>query len=172
MPLNQKSRVIPNPKNSMAARAEAADRPHAAVGSNYLFPAPTLNSSVRPQVEIIRITEDILGAIDELELTPQNQAALAPKVTQKMNFLPHQAVFKGLVSLNVNDSILPPKKIARKPSKGQHSKENRAKTVEPELEDYVQPIAPKQLNIPEPELHLEFKPEPFNFLEAYKKLFK
>ncbi|XP_001357431.3 uncharacterized protein Rcd4 [Drosophila pseudoobscura] len=167
MPRNQKSRVTPNPKNPVAARAEAADRPHAAVGSNNVLATPTLNSSVRPQDEIIRITRDILCAIDELELTPQSQAALAPKVTQKMNFLPHQAVFKGLVPLNVNDSILPPKKIARKPSK-----ENRAKTAEPELEDYVQPIAPKQLNIPDPELHLEFKPEPFNFLEAYKKLFK
>jgi len=35
---------------------------------------------------------------------------IPPKVTQKMNFPMDQAVFHDLVTLNVNDSILVPKK--------------------------------------------------------------
>ncbi|XP_022208130.1 uncharacterized protein LOC111064685 [Drosophila obscura] len=166
MPQKRKFRGNPNPDRPKSPSHATAVEP------NNVFAHPALNSAVRSQEEIARMAKDIRTAIEDLNLTPQTQAAVAPKITQKMNFLPDEAVFKGLVPLNVNESILPPQKMGRKPSKSKHSKENRARTAEPELEDYVQPIAPRQMIIPEPELHLEYKPEPYNFLEAYKKLFK
>ncbi|SPP86228.1 uncharacterized protein LOC117588121 [Drosophila guanche] len=158
-----KSRGIPNRQVS---------RLQDPVEPKNVFASPVFNSAMHSEEEIRRMTKDNLIAIDDLNLTPQTQAAVAPKINQKLNFLPDQAVFKGLVPLNVNDSILPPQRMGRKPSKGKNSKENIPKTAEPELRDYVQLVPPMTMIIPEPVLRLEYKPEPFNFLEAYKKLFK
>ncbi|EDV31168.1 uncharacterized protein Dana_GF15225 [Drosophila ananassae] len=134
------------------------------------FAVPHYNSSVRKKEEIDALNK-MKAVISEANMTPSMVTAIAPRVTHKMNFPPDQAVFKDLVPLNVNDSVLVPHKQGET-SKNRATKETGPKTKpEPQLADYAEKIEPIILAIPEPELHLDFPREAFDFLGAYRKIF-
>ncbi|XP_067625679.1 protein PPP1R35 homolog [Eurosta solidaginis] len=88
----------------------------------------------------------------EIELTPRSKAAIAPKVTQRLNFNADQVLFKNLTPLNVNDSIL-----IQKPSNANPNKFKKINKVPaPELCHWLEPQTALKFTIPEPELMLEF----------------
>ncbi|KAH8240865.1 hypothetical protein KR026_006412 [Drosophila bipectinata] len=127
------------------------------------FAVPHYNSTVRKKEEI-----DVLN---KMRAVIKDTAKLTPGVTHKMNFPPDQPVFKDLVPLNVNDSVLVPHKQGES-SKNRISKETVSKSQpEPQLADYVEKIESIILAVPEPGIHLDFPREKFDFLGAYKKLF-
>ncbi|XP_016967632.1 protein PPP1R35 homolog [Drosophila biarmipes] len=130
---------------------------------------PQYNTTVRKQNEVRIISSVML----DKKFSPEGVASIAPKVTQKMNFPLDQAVFQDLVNLNVNDSILVPKKTRSTASKNKTSKDTEPNKVksEPQLADYAEKVEPLEMAIPEPELHLDFTQEPFDFLGAYKKIY-
>ncbi|XP_030377211.1 uncharacterized protein LOC115626099 [Scaptodrosophila lebanonensis] len=132
---------------------------------------PHYNTTVRKRNEIAILHQMRPVAIqNDVDLTPRTKMAIAPKVTQKMNFpLDRPAVFKDLVPLNVNDSILQP--LKSKPFKKGSSKERNSEAQEPQLADYVEQIERVELVIPEPNIHLDFPLDDFNFFEAFKKVY-
>ncbi|XP_037709144.1 uncharacterized protein LOC119546726 [Drosophila subpulchrella] len=127
---------------------------------------PQYNTTVRKQNEVRIISSVML----DKKFSPESMASIAPKVTQKMNFPMDQAVFHDLVTLNVNDSILVPKKSSFKSKTSKETEPSKLKG-EPQLADYAEKVETLEMAIPEPELHLDFTPEPFDFLGAYKKIF-
>ncbi|KAI8043099.1 protein PPP1R35 homolog [Drosophila gunungcola] len=201
MPHKRKSRLNVNQKNSATRRVQSAipstTRPHVTTESCFSidveipipdsskirsgglpfrrhFPVhklavPQYNSTVRKQDEIHFITQ----MLADTNVSPEAAAAIAPKVTQKMNFPPDKTVFKDLVPLNVNDSVLEPLKLKRGASKDKQSKESEPSKVsnEPQLADYVEKVEPIAMTIKEPELRLDYTQEPFDFLGAYKKVY-
>ncbi|KAH8353555.1 hypothetical protein KR084_011787 [Drosophila pseudotakahashii] len=133
------------------------------------FAVPQYNTTVRKQSEVQIISHIML----DTKIHSEASAAIAPKVTQKMNFAPDQTVFKDLVPLNVNDSVLVPKKLRSDASKNKPSKEtepNKAKS-EPQLADYAEKVEPIEMAIPEPQIHLDCTQEPFDFLGAYRAVY-
>ncbi|XP_017004791.2 protein PPP1R35 homolog [Drosophila takahashii] len=133
------------------------------------FAVPQYNTTVRKQSEVQIISHIML----DTKIQSEANAVIAPKVTQKMNFPPDQTVFKDLVPLNVNDSVLVPKKIKTDASKNKPSKEtepNKAKS-EPQLADYAEKVEPIEMAIPEPQIHLDCTQEPFDFLGAYRQIY-
>ncbi|XP_017068520.1 uncharacterized protein LOC108106139 [Drosophila eugracilis] len=133
------------------------------------FSEPQYNTTVRKQNEV-----HIISAIKlDTNFHPDDLAAMAPKVTQKMNFPPDQTVFKNLVPLNVNDSVLLPNKIKADVSKEKPVKETdptKAKS-EPQLADYAEKVEPVEMDIPEPQLRFDCTQEPFDFMGAYRKIY-
>ncbi|KAH8413362.1 hypothetical protein KR009_010384 [Drosophila setifemur] len=200
MPHKRKSRFNWNQKNAATRRAHFAnqpsepphvlvvptngegpedpipvpDRPKTSGGrpnAMQKFAVPHYNSCVRKQEELNALGK-IRSLVTDSNLSPASKTAIAPRVTQKMNFPIDQTVFKDLVPLNVNDSMLLPHKQQREPSKSRASKENALKTnSDPQLADYAEQIEPITMAIPEPELHLDFPQDHFDFFGAYQKLF-
>ncbi|XP_020807841.1 uncharacterized protein LOC110183829 [Drosophila serrata] len=92
-------------------------------------------------------------------------AAIAPKITQKLNFQPGDTVFKNLESLNVNDSVLITQKTNSRPVN------TKAKQPDLKLADYLENIRLIDMYVPEPELNLKFDREPFDFYGAYMQIY-
>ncbi|XP_017060654.1 uncharacterized protein LOC108100999 [Drosophila ficusphila] len=153
------------PKTSKGAVLTSTSRPL----TLHKFAVPQYNTSVRKQDEI-----NLLSQIQvDPSLSPGAKAVIAPRVTQKMNFPPSKTVFKDLVPLNVNDSMLIPSNF-----KGSSSKEKRTKdtdlnkaNIEPQLADYADNVDPITIAIPEPQIRMDFVQEPFDFLGAYKRVY-
>ncbi|XP_013112216.2 protein PPP1R35 homolog [Stomoxys calcitrans] len=77
---------------------------------------------------------------------------LPSETSKKLNFGETNKIFKNLLPINVNDSILPPQNVFRT----QKVHKNMDPSLLPDLRDYLQPLPPFSHVIPEPELHLEF----------------
>ncbi|KAH8298196.1 hypothetical protein KR018_010612 [Drosophila ironensis] len=133
------------------------------------FAMPQYNSCLRNQEEINAI-KNIRAMVSDSKLS---KTVIGPLVTKKMNFAQDQVVFKNLLPLNVNDSVLEPLKQARSSSKVPGSKESAGtpRSSEPQLADYAEKIDPIMLNIPEPDLHFDFEQKPYDFIGAYRKMF-
>ncbi|XP_017132158.1 uncharacterized protein LOC108149233 [Drosophila elegans] len=192
MPHKRKSRLNVNQKNSATRRVQSAipstAPPHVTIGSclgiDVEIPMPDSSKKksggftsrrhfpVHKQNDINIITQ-ITKMLADTNVSPEAAAAIAPKVTQKMNFPPDQTVFKNLVPLNVNDSVLEPLKLKRVASKDKPTKESEPSKVsnEPQLADYVEKVDPIAMSIKEPELRLDYTQEPFDFLGAYRKVY-
>lgn len=104
----------------------------------------------------------------------QNQKAptvdhfpLSSETSKKLNFGVTYNVFKNLLPLNVNDSILPPpqQNVFRS---AKVNKNNVDPSLQPDLRDFLTPMPPLVHYIPEPELRLEFD-YPRGF-DVYKSL--
>ncbi|XP_075153427.1 reduction in Cnn dots 4 [Haematobia irritans] len=78
---------------------------------------------------------------------------LPSETTKKLNFGVTYNIFKNLLPLNVNDSILPSQNVMR-PTTKVHK--NVDTTLQPDLRDYILPMEPLTHVVPEPELNLEF----------------
>ncbi|XP_017022475.1 protein PPP1R35 homolog [Drosophila kikkawai] len=123
--------------------------------------APEYNTCVRQKSEI-----DIMKKVQPpVTLSPKSMAAIAPKITQKLNFQPSDTVFKNLESLNVNDSVMIPQKTSSRPVN------RKAKQPELQLADYLENIQLIDLYVPEPDLGLEFKRKPFDCYGAYRRIY-
>ncbi|KAH8324429.1 hypothetical protein KR074_007161 [Drosophila pseudoananassae] len=135
------------------------------------FAVPHYNSTVRKKEEIDVLNKMRAVIKDTTNLTPGIITAIAPRVTHKMNFPPDQPVFKDLVPLNVNDSVLVPHKQGDS-LRNRITKEAVSKSKsEPQLADYAEKIEPIILAVPEPGIYLDFPREKFDFLGAFKELF-
>lgn len=101
------------------------------------------------------------------DLTPRSKAAVMPAITRALNFPPHEKVFGNLISLNVNDSLLPERVPIRKKYviKG-------PKHPEPDLQDFLKPVAPLTHTIPEPDLEITVPDVEFNNFQKYKDFCK
>ncbi|ALC40261.1 Rcd4 [Drosophila busckii] len=153
---------------STKAQASAAESVANAI-SNHRFGVPRLNTTLRKQSELNSMHQLQLQAVIDPNLSPRTMQTIAPKVTQKLNFPPDRAVFNDLVPLNVNDSVhemqkeLPKKDAAGKPKNGG--------IKEPQLADYLERIEPVHIEVPEPDLELDFPHEEFDFMQAYKRIY-
>ncbi|KAM8716501.1 hypothetical protein ACLKA7_003385 [Drosophila subpalustris] len=134
--------------------------------SSNQFAVPQLNTIVRQHEEATAL-QNMRAAVGP-DLTPRSIAAIAPKVTKKMNFAPNVAVFKNLTPLNVNDSLQEMNRTKASKSKESVKKYNPS---EPQLEEFLEKIDQYRLTLPEPELQLDFPREDFDFLYAYKKVY-
>ncbi|KAH8395574.1 hypothetical protein KR222_000327 [Zaprionus bogoriensis] len=157
--------TLPAPGN-LASAPPAAQQLKATQTTVNSLAVPQYNTTLRMQQEFNVLQS--MPTVIRTQLTPRSKAAMAPTVTQKMNFPPHRAVFKGLTPLNVNDSL-----DEREWAKAGTSREAavRANTGEPQLEDYLEKIEHMQLISPDPELLLEFPSEDFDFLQAYNRVY-
>ncbi|EDW78147.1 uncharacterized protein Dwil_GK24163 [Drosophila willistoni] len=126
--------------------------------------APQYNTTIRRQEEINTLNQ-MRTVVTEANITPRSKELIAPKITQKLNFPPDRTVFTDLPALNVNDSILVPQKVKR------NTKAQGKKPMEPQLADYLEPIEPIIMPLPEPELNLDFPDEPFDYFQLYKDAF-
>ncbi|KAH8282801.1 hypothetical protein KR054_009942 [Drosophila jambulina] len=123
--------------------------------------APEYNTCVRQKSEI-----DTLKKVQPpVAVSPKSMAAIAPKITQKLNFQPGDTIFKNLESLNVNDSVIVQQKTSSRPAN------SKARQPELKLADYLENIRLIDMYVPEPELRLEFNREPFDFYGAYRKIY-
>ncbi|KAH8263259.1 hypothetical protein KR044_006506 [Drosophila immigrans] len=151
------------------------------------FAVPQCNTTLRKHEELNALQN--IRAVVGPDLTPRSKAVIAPKVeatnnkiqqignnkqltiilqvTLKMNFPANVAVFDNLEPLNVNDSLTTWEHVAK-------TSKPISKTDQPEpiLNQYVQKIEPIVRILPELDLQLEFPCEDFNFLKAYKKVYK
>ncbi|KAH8392925.1 hypothetical protein KR215_010983 [Drosophila sulfurigaster] len=128
-----------------------------------LFAVPQSNTTIRKHEELNALQN--MRAVVDSNLTPRSKAAIAPKVTVKMNFAPNVAIFKNLTPLNVNDTLS--NWEVSKPSKPIPKTEQ----PEPVLNQYVETIKPVERFMPEPALQLEFPYDDYDFLQAYKKMY-
>ncbi|EDW57635.1 protein PPP1R35 homolog [Drosophila virilis] len=131
------------------------------------FAVPQFNTMIRSQAEVATLQKMRVAATGP-ELTPRSKAAIAPKLTQKMNFPQARTVFRDLIPINVNDSL---REIER-PRIVKAKDPSKSNIAEPVLADYVEKIEHVQLLMPEPELIMEFPDEEFDFLRAYKKVYR
>ncbi|XP_068140475.1 protein PPP1R35 homolog [Drosophila tropicalis] len=130
--------------------------------------APQYNTTIRRQEEINTLNQ-MRTVVTEANITPRSKELIAPKITQKLNFPPDRTVFTDLPTLNVNDSVLVPQKVKRDPKAASSSRAK--KPVEPQLADYLEPIEPIIMPLPEPELMLEFPDKKFDYFQLYKDAF-
>ncbi|XP_039479049.1 uncharacterized protein LOC120443786 [Drosophila santomea] len=130
---------------------------------------PQYNTTVRKQNEVQIISNIKL----DTKLHTEARLSIAPKVTQKMNFAPNKAVFKDLVPLNVNDSLLVPHKNKTDAPKTKTSKESETRKTkdEPQLAEYAEKVDPIVMEVKEPTLRLDWVPEPFDFFGAYRRTY-
>ncbi|EDV59354.1 uncharacterized protein LOC6540968 [Drosophila erecta] len=138
------------------------------------FPAnklavPQYNTTVRKQNEVQIISNIKLDS----KLQSGARSSIAPKVTQKMNFAPNQAVFRDLVTLNVNDSLLAPHKTKNDAPKKKKSKKSESSKVigEPQLIDYAEKVDPIVMEVKEPTIRLDWVQAPFDFFGAYRRTY-
>lgn len=101
------------------------------------------------------------------DLTPRSKKAVMPAISRALNFRPDEKVFGNLISLNVNDSFLPEKVPMRKKYvfKG-------PKHPEPDLQDFLKPVAPLTHTIPEPDIEITLPNVEFDNFKKYKDFCK
>nr|XP_014099417.1 uncharacterized protein LOC106624252 [Bactrocera oleae] len=131
------------------------------------YKTPQMNTILREvdQIENVRSLRPPLFKKD-IDLTPRSKAAIAPKVTQRLNFNTDQVVFKNLTPINVNDTILIQKQCCANPNKYK----NTNKTPSPDLCHWLDPIPAIKHAIPEPEIALEFCEIEIDPFESYLRL--
>ncbi|XP_055836472.1 uncharacterized protein LOC129905108 [Episyrphus balteatus] len=107
-----------------------------------------------------------LSSIDEL--SPRSKAVVIPKISKKLNFPHDKTIFRNLIPINVNDSILLPKKKSsiRKKYIVNH------KVPTPDLGDFLDPIAPLEHIIPEPDIDLIHDPNDINSFEEFYEFYR
>ncbi|XP_062551508.1 protein PPP1R35 homolog [Armigeres subalbatus] len=137
------------------------------------FKEPELHSALNVRKEIEKVKGMHTKPPTSIgELTPKSKKFVREQITKKLNFHHDENVFKGLVPVNVNDSVLIP--TSRKPLRSTYvAKEKR--DPEPELGDFLRPIS--KCNVPfEPYLAPEPAPRRPNFnnfdhiLEVFAKV--
>ncbi|XP_037037684.1 uncharacterized protein LOC119075357 [Bradysia coprophila] len=105
---------------------------------------------------------------DVCDLTPRSRAVVTERITHQLNFPTEATVFKKLIPVNVNDSVLEeicPKVKKRRPF-------TRHKDPEPVLGDYLTPVVPLELKIEQSDSTIELKqPDSFDYSRMYS-LFK
>ncbi|XP_065078367.1 protein PPP1R35 homolog [Ochlerotatus camptorhynchus] len=124
------------------------------------FKQPELHSALNVRKEIEKVKSTHTKAPTSIgELTPKSKKFVRDQISKKLNFQHDENVFKGLVPVNVNDSVLIP--TGRKPLSSRYiAKEKR--DPEPELGDFLRPIT--KCNVPfEPYLPPEPAPRRPNF---------
>lgn len=94
-----------------------------------------------------------------------NISCISLQVTRKLNFLPNYTVFKNLIPINVNDSILMPRQEISLPQK--YGKTD--KICPPELCDFLKPVEHNIYTEPEPNLKLQFCDYEFDILSNYSR---
>lgn len=146
-------------------------KPSGSTGNKYK--EPELHSALNVRKEIEKVKSLHTKPPTSIgELTPKSKKFVRDQVTKKLNFQHDENVFKGLVPVNVNDSVLIP--TTRKPLRSSYvAKEKR--DPEPELGDFLRPIA--KCNVPlEPYLAPQMAPRRPNFnnfdhiLEVFAKV--
>ncbi|XP_011189367.2 protein PPP1R35 homolog [Zeugodacus cucurbitae] len=153
----------PNPSNHHVAPIEEAE----ICRNERKYKTPQMNTILRDvnQIENVQsLRPPVLNK--DIDLTPRSKAAIAPKVTQKLNFNTDQVVFKNLTPINVNDSILIQKQCSANPNK--YKKIN--KTPSPDLCHWLDPLPALKHTIPEPEITLEFCEIEIDPFECYLRL--
>lgn len=85
-----------------------------------------------------------------------------------MNFGANQKVFRNLTPINVNDSLLMPKEKTSIPRKYNRSSD---KTPIPDLQDFLEPVAPYTYTVPEPEIKVDIIKYEFDVVSYYKEQF-
>ncbi|KNC27081.1 hypothetical protein FF38_00899 [Lucilia cuprina] len=126
---------------------------------------PTQNSTLRQKQQIEQLQKTNL--LKNTNKTEDNLHLNPSKYTTKLNFGANHKLFKNLTPINVNDSILLPKDKMPIPKK---YIPNNDKIPAPELQDFLDTVAPNTYVIPEPEINLEFMEYEFDVLSAYKQL--
>uniref|UniRef100_T1GVF4 Protein phosphatase 1 regulatory subunit 35 C-terminal domain-containing protein n=1 Tax=Megaselia scalaris TaxID=36166 RepID=T1GVF4_MEGSC len=102
------------------------------------------------------------------DLTPRSKAAIMPSITKALNFRPDERVFGDLISLNVNDSILPEKVPFRNKYvfKG-------PKHPEPDLNDFLEPMESlTPPTIPLPDIAITIPNVEFDNFSKFKQYYK
>ncbi|KAH8249144.1 hypothetical protein KR032_006314 [Drosophila birchii] len=139
-----------------------------AVGGSLTTPRPVLQQLAAPEYNTCVRQKNEIDNIKKVQppvtLSPTSMAAIAPKISQKLNFQPGDTVFKNLKSLNVNDSVMITQKTSSRPV-------SKTKPPELKLADYLENIRRIDMYVPEPELNLEFDQEPFDFYGAYRQIY-
>ncbi|XP_055641291.1 protein PPP1R35 homolog [Toxorhynchites rutilus septentrionalis] len=103
------------------------------------FQQPELHTAlnIREKIEKVKTTQT-KAPTSIGELTPKSKKFVRDQITRKLNFQHDENVFKNLVPMNVNDSVLIP--ATKKPIRTKYvSKEKR--DPEPELSDFLRPIS-------------------------------
>lgn len=106
---------------------------------SHQYSKPTLNSS-KKVLQKMKEIEKGKGFDKSLCVTPTSAALMQEKLTHTLNFPSHRNVFRGLCSVNVNDSVLevdiertrPKRVVIRTPSVKQDP--------EPKLSDFLDPV--------------------------------
>ncbi|KAJ6646193.1 Myosin-VIIa, partial [Pseudolycoriella hygida] len=101
---------------------------------------------------------------DVSDLTPRSKAVVTERITHQLNFPAEATIYKKLIPVNVNDSVL--EEIFPKRKKRQEFTRN--KDPEPVLGDYLTPIVPLKLKIEREDTIFEIKP-PENF--CYNRMY-
>ncbi|XP_037902786.1 uncharacterized protein LOC119646412 [Hermetia illucens] len=119
--------------------------------------------SVKYKVPQVNTSEKLIDRIERIQtmntkkevrldkLTPRSKAVVSQEITKKLNFPPDQPIFKNLIPINVNDSLLISSEEPKPFRKKYVAKTN--KDPVPELSDFLTPIPPLEHVIP-----LEDKP--------------
>ncbi|XP_019538202.3 protein PPP1R35 homolog [Aedes albopictus] len=167
---NTSERTTTRPKNPVNS-APVVKSTAASAASKYK--EAELHSALNVRKEIEKVKSLHAKAPTSIgELTPKSKKFVRDQVTKKLNFQHDENVFKGLVPVNVNDSVLIP--TTKKPLRSSYVVREK-RDPEPELGDFLRPIA--KCNVPlEPYLAPQMAPRRPNFnnfdhiLEVFAKV--
>uniref|UniRef100_A0A1Q3EWS4 Protein phosphatase 1 regulatory subunit 35 c-terminus n=1 Tax=Culex tarsalis TaxID=7177 RepID=A0A1Q3EWS4_CULTA len=137
----------PKQTKSILKRTSLAPSTATAPAPSNKFKQPELHTALNVQKQIEKVQNVKAKAPASIgELTPKSQKFVRNQITRKLNFQQDDNVFKGLVPVNVNDSVLIPAR--KRPLRSKFvAKEKR--DPEPELADFLRPI---------PKCSIEFEP--------------
>ncbi|KAM7350565.1 reduction in Cnn dots 4 [Cochliomyia hominivorax] len=122
---------------------------------------PTLNSVLRHELQIKQLQKT------KLPVTTTENEIVSQKLTTKLNFGANQKVFGNLTPINVNDSLLMPKAKTSIPKKYSRSSD---KIPIPELNDFLEVVAPHTFTVEEPEIKVETIKYEFDVMSYYRQL--
>uniref|UniRef100_A0A1A9WEY6 Protein phosphatase 1 regulatory subunit 35 C-terminal domain-containing protein n=1 Tax=Glossina brevipalpis TaxID=37001 RepID=A0A1A9WEY6_9MUSC len=91
------------------------------------------------------------------------------EVTKKLNFCPSRVIYNNLISLNVNDLSLTPKKNKNLPQKKSTQKDEHSGS---NLEDYLEPLEPFVNVVFEPDITVHCYERKFDFISCYYRFIK
>ncbi|XP_058824915.1 protein PPP1R35 homolog [Topomyia yanbarensis] len=112
------------------------------------FKQPELHTALNVRKQIEKVSAVNSKAPTSIgELTPKSKKFVREEITKKLNFQHDENVFKGLVPVNVNDSVLIP--VAKKPIIRAKFVTKAKRDPEPELADFLRPI---------PKFNIDFDP--------------
>ncbi|XP_001864281.2 uncharacterized protein LOC6047194 [Culex quinquefasciatus] len=158
----QQANVAQPPKQtkSILKRTSLVSTTRPAPAHSSKFKQPELHTALNVQKQIEKVQGAKVKAPASIgELTPKSQKFVRNQITRKLNFQHDDNVFKGLVPVNVNDSVLIPAR--KRPLRSKFvAKEKR--DPEPELADFLRPIAKCSIEF-EPYLPPEPAPRRPNF---------
>lgn len=145
----QQVAVQPPPKQtkSILKRTSLATTTGTVSAPSSKYKQPELHTALNVQKQIEKV-QGVKAKVPASigELTPKSQKFVRNQITRKLNFQHDDNVFKGLVPVNVNDSVLIPAR--KRPLRSKFvAKEKR--DPEPELADFLRPI---------PKCNIDFDP--------------